>query len=167
MMEELALVLDRQAAEHGRVWVQTRRRSACEGCQLSASCAQKTLVGLLGRESGQKWQIANSLRAVPGDVVVLRVPETELLKASSILYGLPVLSLVLGAVTGALMVPDLELGSAIGALAGLLLGLGLASVWARLPAQQTDFQPVMDRFAGLARSGPQHADRVDCGRAIE
>jgi positive regulator of sigma E activity len=99
--------------------------------------------------------------------VVLRIPEAGLLRASSILYGLPVLTLLLGALAGDLVVPERELGPALGALAGLLLGLGLASVWARSCAQQTYFQPVMDRFAGLARSGPQHADRVDCGRAIE
>ncbi len=153
MMEELALVIDRADAPTGKIWVRTQRKKACDSCQMRAACGQQTLVRLLSKEQGLEWLVANPLRAKPGDVVVMQVPESGVLGASLILYIWPLFTMLLLAMLAAQLWPDAEAIQVLAGLSGLGVGVALAARFARQREQEMQYQPAMARFAVLQCPG--------------
>lgn len=78
----------------GRALVRTRRTSACSGCSAKGACST-----LGGGKDAELW-VDNPVGASRGDRVVLAVPDGAILKASVILYLIPVTALVAGAALG-------------------------------------------------------------------
>jgi sigma-E factor negative regulatory protein RseC len=107
-----------------RVWVQTIRTSACESCSARHGCGQRALAGVSGGRANQVL-VANSLGARVGDEVTVGIAESALLGASLLVYAVPLVLMVAGAVLG----HQLSAGHAaneavamVGAAVGLALG---------------------------------------------
>lgn len=119
--------------ERGRViavtgdqaWVQTLRLSACQSCSARAACGQRALASVSGGRANQV-RVANTLGASVGDEVSLAIAESALLRASLLVYALPLLLMVVGAIGGHQWAPGSDAYAMAGAAAGLALGFWLA-----------------------------------------
>ncbi len=121
MLEEEGVVT---AVEGRMARIQVQPRSACGHCSARSGCGTSLLSGFLGRRSGSFW-VHDPVGARPGDQVVIGLEEAQLRRASLLLYLLPILALMAGAVAGD------RLGSAVGewpAILGGLAGLALALI---------------------------------------
>ncbi len=108
-----------------KAWVQTIRASACESCSARSGCGQRVLATASGGRANQVL-VANTLDVQVGDEVTVAIEEAALLSASLLVYALPLMFLVLGAVTGQHLAPGQDVGAIIGAVFGMGLGFGAA-----------------------------------------
>lgn len=159
------------AVDDDGLWVETVRRSTCNACGVRQGCGH----GLLERvREGQRGLI----RVLPGeaapgdcridDQVRISIPESLLLRASLLLYLLPLATLLAGAGLGAWLAPaaDSDPAAMAGAALGLCLGLAVVRWHAWRHRDNPAMQPVLlavlprgepaspDSATVLARSGP-------------
>jgi len=119
MIEESAQVVEARA---GYAWVETRRRSACGSCSVGGACGTSVIAKLIGNRS-HRFRVRDDLGVLPGEQVVIGIPDATLTRASLTAYLLPLLALMGTAV----LAQALGAGEGLTALAGLLgLGLGMA-----------------------------------------
>lgn len=140
MMSERGRVV---AVEPDAVWVETIRRGSCQRCSARKGCGHGLLESMgAGRP--------NHVRALPGDcdpadiqvddTVEISVPEQVVLTGIAVVYLLPLLSMVGGLLLGGRWG---DAGALAGALLGLLAGLGLTRLHARLIRNDQRYQPVV------------------------
>lgn len=91
MLTEQAIVT---RCDDRQVEVELQRQSACSGCELNEGCGTGALGRLLGHR-GKPLVIESEQNLKPGDRVTLALPENTLVKASLMLYGLPLLGMIL------------------------------------------------------------------------
>jgi len=115
------------AIRGGKAWVQTIRASACESCSARSGCGQRVLASASGGRANQIL-VNNHLQACVGDEVTVAIDESALLSASLLVYALPLLLMLLGAVLGQYWVPSQDAGAIAGAVAGLVAGFGSVGV---------------------------------------
>jgi len=78
---------------HGsRAVVIVKRESACDACASGASCR--------GGVHGAELEAHNDIGAEPGDTVRISFKALTYLKGSLLVYGIPALALIIGAVVG-------------------------------------------------------------------
>ncbi|SEK81716.1 positive regulator of sigma(E), RseC/MucC [Atopomonas hussainii] len=146
MIEEQGRVV---ALEAGAVWVQTIRQSTCQSCSAKAGCGQGLMQRLgVGQRHGYVRCLTDDASLQVDDDVVIGVPEDAVVKSSMLVYLLPLLALLAGAVAGEAWG---ELASVL--LAGLAFAIALLVVrwYDRRHADDPALQPVVLR-ALLARS---------------
>jgi sigma-E factor negative regulatory protein RseC len=122
MLTEPARVVSRDGR---RVEVELQRGSACGGCELSEGCGTGALGRLLGHRR-RSLVIETDRDCNPGDEVLLSLPEAALVKASLMLYGLPLLGLLVGG-SAAISLSLAEWWVAFCAILGLFAGFRLAA----------------------------------------
>lgn len=123
MVEQLAEIT---RTTEDQVWVKPLK-PACQGCEISCSRVGVT------KDSGIPLTVPDPHAWSPGDRVLLAMPESFLLATSLLVYGLPMLGLLSGAMLGASLaqwsMPDWrEAWSVVGALVGFGSGLGVARI---------------------------------------
>ena len=91
MIEELAVVVK---IENHQVWVESGQNSACGGCLQKASCTTNALGSVLKKKS---VPVDSDIQLKTGDEVMVAIDESQLLRASLLLYLLPLLALFTGA----------------------------------------------------------------------
>lgn len=96
--------------------------SGCGRCHETGGC-QSGILGQLFSGKPRQFRIANRIGAVPGDRVVVSVAGGATLHATLLIYILPVLFLLLGAVAGTTLGENSDAAAALGALAGLAIGV--------------------------------------------
>jgi len=110
--------------------VQMQRQSACSHCELSSGCG----TGVIGRLLGHRRKpvtIKNEYQLKPGDSVMLGLPEGAFLKASLLIYGLPLLGLMVGGMLASWITGESELFTFVFASAGFVTGLKISAILAR------------------------------------
>ncbi|SFR75031.1 positive regulator of sigma(E), RseC/MucC [Marinobacter daqiaonensis] len=137
-----------------QAWVQTIRQSACQTCRARHGCGQKALASLSGGQSRQ-LRVTNTLGAKAGDQVTVAIEEAALLKASLLVYALPLLLMVLATVMAGVFLPGQDLIAIMMAAAGLTVGLLSARALSRRGAD--GWQPVMGRL--VPRSDEMYVSR--------
>ena len=113
----------------GTAWVEATEAGGCSACQSKSSCG----VSGLGRFFSSRRQpvaVACDADARPGQELTLAVEEGDLLRAGLLAYLLPALLAVLGASLGDHFWRG-DAASALGALAGVVLGLAIARLFSR------------------------------------
>lgn len=120
-------------------WVQSAAQSGCRRCAEGRGCGGGIFARLLG-DRLHRIRVLNRLGAQPGEEVLIGLTESALLGGALLVYGLPVLLLVAGAV---LATPWGEPAAVAGALAGLGAGIGLLRLSARRLDRAARFQPVL------------------------
>lgn len=128
------------AIDGDRVWVQTIRNSACQSCAARHGCGQRALASATGGRANQ-IRVSNRLNAQVGDEVMLAIDEAALLRASLLVYAVPLLLLVVGAVVGHQVSGGQDVAAMFGAVAGLGVGLVLARRAQRTSAER--YEPCM------------------------
>jgi sigma-E factor negative regulatory protein RseC len=133
----------------GRAAVRVSRAEACMSCESKGAC---TALG--GQVKDHILVIPNAMEAQPGQWVTLNLPESSVLGASAILYGLPAVTLIGGAALGRAAADALGLGvdpaTALGAGLGMVLGLVGIYVFNRKLGGTARYQPRMVGVLGPA-----------------
>jgi sigma-E factor negative regulatory protein RseC len=123
MIEELAVVVK---IENHQVWVVSGQNSACGRCQQKASCTTNALGSVLKKKS---VPVDCDIQLKTGDEVMVAIDENLLLRASLLLYLVPLIALFTGAGIADWLLPDsalyLDLWIAGSALLSFLLSLWL------------------------------------------
>jgi sigma-E factor negative regulatory protein RseC len=97
----------------------------------------------------RRFRVENSVNANPGDDVVVGVAEGAITRGVSLMYLLPLLSLLIGALLGTIW-PGVTSGAAqdasaaVGAVLGLAIGIVLSKLLAARFAKER-FQPCLIR----------------------
>ena len=127
MIEEQAIVTE---IEEDLAMIQMQRHSACSHCELSRGCGTGAIGRLLGHRS-KPLTIRNRYNLKPGDSVVLGMPDEALLKASLLIYGLPLAGLIGGGLVAQWAFSESELYVFIFAVAGFIAGLTFSGLIAK------------------------------------
>lgn len=131
MIEQEGVVLSRE----GRTaWVEVRRQTTCNGCAVSAGCG----TGVLGRwlpGGTTRLRVADPIGVEPGQRVLLAIPDGAVLRASALLYLVPLSGLLAGAIAGEQLTTGLGLTgdglAMLGGAVGLVTGFGFVRHVAR------------------------------------
>jgi len=91
MIEELAVVVK---IENHQVWVESGQNSACGGCLQKASCTTNAIGSVLKKKS---VPVDCDIQLKTGDHVMVAIDENLLLRASLLLYLVPLIALFTGA----------------------------------------------------------------------
>lgn len=147
----------------GRAHVVANKQGECGSCSASHSCHTSAAVKKM------TTTVINPLGAEPGDAVAIDVSTGQLLKGMALIYLLPVMGLLIGAVFGATIkasVAMTETGSALlfGGI-GLALGFGLVITLSKLLAANDAYTPVIRRIIRKGAIEPVMAGQPQ--RALE
>lgn len=111
----------------------------CGRCHEKGGCGSANISQMFCGDKDRTWRVLNRRGAVVGETVTVRVAEGALSAGVTLLYLLPLLLLVAGAIIGA------HVAGEAGGIGGGLAGLAAAWLWVarRLKARQGDprFQP--------------------------
>ncbi|TNC83086.1 MAG: transcriptional regulator [Oleiphilus sp.] len=147
MAEERALVVDVCSdASKSLATVKTQRQSTCNACQLKSTCGQ-SLISKIMSGQGIELDVPNTLNAKRGDVVILSIPERGLLKASMMMFLMPLVLMMFVAALCKLFFDWPEPAIALVGLLGLGAGFLLAKMMAASMQDDPAFQPKMTGFA--------------------
>lgn len=161
MIEETAVVT-RCEGEHA--WVEAQRKSACGQCQVNKGCGTSVLARVVGRKV-TRMRVLNPLQAREGETVIIGLHESAMLSGSLAIYLVPLLSLLLFAITGKVVAEQMVI-AAVEAVSILfaVLGMVVAIIWlrgfTRRIADDSRYQPViLQRLpaAELSASTPLHS----------
>lgn len=133
MINEQAIV---RRATGAQAELELERDSSCGGCEARDGCGVGALGRLLGRRRNS-LVIDTDRRLLPGDRVVLALPERALVRLSLLVYGLPIAGLLGGALLPAALWADApDAVAVVGGAAGFCIGAKLAARRsARLPRE--------------------------------
>ncbi len=106
--------------------IQMQRASVCSHCELNSGCGMGAIGRLLGRRS-KPVMIANEHQLKAGDEITLGLPEGAFLKASLLIYGLPLLALMVGGLLASWIIGESELFVFGFALVGFIAGLHISA----------------------------------------
>lgn len=130
MVEEAASVL---RVEGDIVWVQAIQQSACGSCQAQKGCGH-SLLAKVGQKQIDIPVIRNGMDVKENDQVIIGVAEQAILKSSLIMYGAPLISMIIVAMISTL------LGAPEGATILLsFLSLILGFLWVNFYSQGLEF----------------------------
>lgn len=124
MIEQHARVI---RVEGDEIWIRTEAQSGCHSCGAKSGCGSALIARFFPQRLTQKLQLPRGDTAgtpSPGDQLVLGINEAYLQRISLMLYLLPLLGLLLGAIAGQVIFGT-ELASILMGLSGLGLALYL------------------------------------------
>ncbi|WP_428239809.1 SoxR reducing system RseC family protein [Gynuella sp.] len=134
MIEEIGTVVQ---LNDQNVWVETVRRSACQGCRARSGCGQAVMGDLLDQSRQEQKNILKLARGsvdpiAVGDDVVVGIPEQALIRLACLAYGVPVMSvLVFGGIGQWIGWPDIGVvfASALGLIASIVSVKKISRHW--------------------------------------
>lgn len=138
MIEQEAVVV---SVSDGKAEVEIRRQTACGGCQAGGACGTSLIAQLFERRINF-LSVDNAAAAVPGDRVVIGLDDSVLQRASFIVYALPLIGLLLGALFGEMLAEIFRAASRepLAIFMGLL-GMLAALAWVRRYSQRCHDDP--------------------------
>ncbi|MFT6114019.1 MAG: sigma-E factor negative regulatory protein RseC [Oleispira sp.] len=126
MIEEQVVIT---SIDPSGAWVEGMQQSACGSCSAKAGCGQHAMTQL-GRKV-TLWlpleHLSDTVGFNVGQQVVVGLPEGAILRSTVVLYGVPLLALVLGAIIGHAAWG--EVGSILISVVSMLIGFKLAQYW--------------------------------------
>ncbi|WP_333013834.1 SoxR reducing system RseC family protein [Vibrio vulnificus] len=150
MMTALATVTQVTPNGHGfEVALSCEQQTSCSSCSSQKSCG----TGVVSKAFGNKsllWHLETQRRLHVGQVVEIGIPEQSLLQSAMLVYLLPIVAMLLGALFGHLVLsPWLEMGegavvltSMLFAFIGILLAKKLAQPLEQKSAAQVELMRV-------------------------
>ena len=127
-------------------WVKTTKSGACKSCSARSSCHS------LGGGEEMEVEAINRAGAHVGQKVVLSFDTSPLLKATFMLYVLPIIAMIFGAFVGQNLAPNFNLNTSfLSAIFGFLF-FGLTILFVRSKgnklAQRDEYRPKIIRVIG-------------------
>jgi len=139
-VEEVGLV---KSIEGAFATVAVPKKSACEGCSLKICKPEQQVMEI---------QALNSVHAMVGQKVKVVLKSYTYLKSSMVIYGIPALALVGGAVIGKeLFGPffagyDPDMVSAVSGFGAFMLSFLLIKLWSFSAGKKTEAKPVIEEI---------------------
>jgi sigma-E factor negative regulatory protein RseC len=123
--------------------VRVSRAEACHACKSKDVCAS------IGAQTSDLYvTVPDTQGARPGDHLTLSIPESSLIKASLVLYLIPAIGLILGAVLGDILAArpaaigiTTDALAPLGAALGLALGVLLSALASRHMGRHANYKP--------------------------
>jgi sigma-E factor negative regulatory protein RseC len=122
MIEEHAIVT---SCHNSQATLEIERRTACGLCGQKRGCGNATWGKLLGHKS-HAFEAKNPIKANVGDSVVVGIDEHAMLNSVFLLYVVPLLGLLIGAVLA-----DIYLKNELLVILSAVSGLTLAFLWVK------------------------------------
>ena len=148
MIEERAVILSLESepsATDSTATLEIERKIACGLCGQMRGCGN-SIWGKLFAHQSTAFKAQNRINAKVGDSVIVGINEKALLKSALLLYILPLVTMLIGAIL-ATKIYDTNAYAMLGALVGLLLGL----LWVKGHTMSNSYfklqQPVILRLA--------------------
>jgi sigma-E factor negative regulatory protein RseC len=151
MIEERAVILSLEretndtASNDSTAILEIERKSACGLCGQTRGCGN-SIWGKLFAHQSTAFKAQNRINAKVGDSVIVGINEKALLKSALLLYILPLVTMLIGAILAS-QIHDTNGSAMIGAAAGLVLGL----LWVKGHTLSSSYfrlqQPVILRLA--------------------
>lgn len=104
--------------EEDRLWLRTESAQGCGGCSLASGCGTSVLAKLFTSKARKPLILKNTILATEGDRVMISIKESDLVKHSIMVYGVPLIALMVFAFIG-LQLTGNDLVSAIGGFAAM------------------------------------------------
>ncbi len=147
--------------------IETTRRGVCDGCADHAKCAVE---GAVASDRIENVLARNPIEAQPGDLVEFDLSGHAELKISLVVWVVPLIGLVAGAVLGANVHGAISLGRDVATLVGTALGgalaFGLVILIDRRARGSKELTPeVLKVVTPSGRSVASCIDDSSCGRA--
>lgn len=146
MIEEKAKVI---SVDHGDVWVETQRRSACGQCAVNKGCGTAVIGKIVGNKKN-RVRVLNprETKVSIGDEIVVGIDERALVRGSLVVYMLPLVFMFLFGLLGEVLSDQLNINTpdAVVVVTGLLgLGVGFLLVKKFTLGIRSDsrYQPVL------------------------
>lgn len=143
MLETRAIVIQ---VDGTYALVQADPVSGCEQCN-GKGCGSGKLSRLFCSKP-RLFQVDNTIQAAVDDEVIVSVAEGAVLHGISMVYVLPMLLLLFGAILGSQLgatAQQSDIYAAIGAMAGLVVGFAFAK-WKSRQRAKNQFQPYIARL---------------------
>ncbi len=145
MIEETAIIIK---CEGDVAWVETQRQSTCSRCHAKNACGTSVLSKWLGSKAA-RVRALNRIHAREGETVTVGLQEAALLKSSFMVYFLPLLVMLLFAITGKLLANQIHWPAEPVVIVFAVSGLGISALLvrrfsARIQSDQR-YQPVILR----------------------
>ena len=148
MIEERAVILSLESepsAVDSTATLEIERKIACGLCGQTRGCGNSSWGKLFAHQS-TAFKAQNCINAKVGDSVIVGINESALLKSALLLYILPLVTMLIGAIL-ATQIHDTNGYAMLGALLGLVLGY----VWVKGHTMSSSYfklqQPVILRLA--------------------
>ena len=103
MLEEVALV---KKVEGDDVWLETSVKTTCSSCHVQQGCGTSVIAKAFSAKT-ELLKLRTPIALVPGQQVKIGIPEEFILKASFMMYGIPLLVLILSAAVMTHFAPNL------------------------------------------------------------
>jgi sigma-E factor negative regulatory protein RseC len=142
MLETRAVIMQ---TEGRHALVQANQANGCEQCNGKGCGAGK--LSQLFCSKPREFKVDNPINARVGDQVIISVAEGAVLRGIGLVYLLPLMMLLAGALLGniwAAQIGQRDGYAAVGALLGLTAGFALAK-WISLRQARSRFQPYVAR----------------------
>lgn len=132
MVEEIATVV---SCEAEGLWLSTQPVTSCNACQVSDDCGTGIVTKALTPRQ-HRFFISTDLKLLPGEQVRIGISETGLVQAALMVYLLPLVLMLLGALAVQWLWQPPEGLLMLAAGAGALVGFALARRFGHLNAEQ-------------------------------
>lgn len=130
------------AVEHSALWVETIRQSVCGNCTAKKGCGQRLLSQFGAQPHYLRVLLSSSSTAEykVDDKVTIGIPEMAVVKASLLVYLLPLVMFVLCIAMAHFAIGE-ELVSIAAGMIGLVAGGLVVRLYTFLERNNADFQP--------------------------
>lgn len=141
MLEETGTVVK---IDDDALWVETVQKSACNSCSAQKGCGQRALGNALSNSSVIRVLLnGQSPGAFQVDQqVIIGIPEDVVVKWSLLIYLLPVVLMIMFAVTGNTLIASDGFSAMLGII-GLLVGGLIVGWYSRKTLKDPRLQPVL------------------------
>ena len=134
-------------AEEDALWVETIRKSTCGSCAANKGCGHGLLNRISDGRTGYIRVLSGAVAArqcAIDDQVRISIPEQIILRGSMLVYMLPLMCMLAGAVGADVFWPAAgQFVTVAGAMLGLALGFALVRLHAWRHRQDSDLQPTV------------------------
>jgi sigma-E factor negative regulatory protein RseC len=152
--------LVKRVTKDGWAMVVTERDDACSNCESAQFCHS------LADCSKTETRVFNRADAGVGDRVIISLSSSSVFKSAMILYIMPIVSLLLGAIGGAGLHRQLGLGETGAAIlfgfAGLILGFTIAGLISKQLKANSKLTPVITRI--IKPKEGSHLSQIQAGK---
>lgn len=161
MAEQIGIIINN--LEDGSAVVVSDRKGACSGCHSGDGC-RSCLSGAAGNKIESR--AANPIHARKGDLVRLRVKSSDIYKGAFILYLVPVIGLIAGAMLAAGGAarygwPE-SVAAVLAGLVGLALGVAVVIAFDRSQSVRRRMTPTIIEVVHDASDFTSQAPRSSC-----
>jgi sigma-E factor negative regulatory protein RseC len=141
MIEEIGIV---KKTEGFTAKVIVQKKSMCEGCTVRGTCESTA--------EGMEIEALNPLQAREGQTVKVSMKPQAYLKGSMLVYGLPLVVFIAGAIIGKNIGEEYfkdvnsDLVAAITGFSALILSLGGVKLWSLKTEKSAEYRPVIEEI---------------------